>query len=191
MAYIITLPSLQFELVKEVMSAYKKASSPDSFASELCQCPRLVAVYHETMRLVTSSVSVRDVAESTMVGGVVLRKGNRVLIPYRQMLFERGIFGDRPDEFHPERFLEDKALTKSPYFRPFGGGRTYCPGRYLAKAEVLSCVGLMLTRFDITAAGHQVVSFPRLEEKRPCLGIMSPVAGGDLIIEARERGLCE
>ncbi|KAF7586369.1 hypothetical protein BBP40_009015, partial [Aspergillus hancockii] len=95
-------------------------------------CPHLDAMWNETIRLSAYSASVRFVTSDTIIGGKVLRKGNRLMIPYRQLHFDESTFGlEYPvDEFRPERFRQKaKNLTRSDNWRPFGGGTTMCPGR--------------------------------------------------------------
>lgn len=149
-----------------------------------------MALYYEVLRLATSSVSVRDVKAQTRIGGKLLRAGNRVLLPYRQMLFDGSVFGDDAETFNPDRFLNDRKLSNSLSFRPFGGGATYCPGRFLAKAEVLTFVALVICRFDLELAGNKdkEVSIPRMEIRRPCLGIMGPEKEGDVVLKVRPLG---
>ena len=106
------------------------------------------------------------------------------------MLFDRGVFGEDAEAFNPSRFLNDGKLNNSLSFRPFGGGATYCPGRFLAKAEVLTFVALVICRFDLELAGNEgeEASMPRMEIRRPCLGIMGPEKGGDVLLKVRPVG---
>lgn len=53
------------------------------------------------------------------------------------------------DKFDANRFLANTGLSKSPSFRPFGGGTTYCAGRHVARRELLTFVALMVYRYDI------------------------------------------
>lgn len=149
-----------------------------------------MALYYEVLRLATSSVSVRDVKAQARIGGKLLRAGNRVLLPYRQMLFDGNVFGEDAETFNPDRFLSDRKLNNSLSFRPFGGGATYCPGRFLAKAEVLTFVALVICRFDLELAdnGGKEVNIPRMEIRRPCLGIMGPEKEGDVVLKVRPLG---
>ena len=94
-------------------------------------------------------------------------------------------------KFDSERFLRRKNLHKSPTYRPFGGGSTYCPGRFIARQEVVAFVAFVLKRFEmeIPKAGIDGVSntYPQLEEMEPCLGVMGPVQGNDLMVRIRRR----
>jgi cytochrome P450 len=191
LAYMLHHPELLAAIRAEVADA-TSAASPTACADQLSTtCPLLVALYHEILRLVTSSVSVRNVATDVTVGGKLLRKGGRIIIPYRQMLFNRDVFGADAGEFNVERFLANKSLASNPSFRPYGGGTTYCPGRFLAKTEVLSAVAVAAARFDmeLVTEGYQGrgVGFPLLEMKKPCLGIMGPVDGDDVVVRVRIR----
>lgn len=97
-------------------------------------------------------------------------------MPYRQLHFEEKIFGPQVKEFHPERFLGDNKADNGPYFKPFGGGITYCSGRFIARREVLAFVALILHRYDIRLADANPV-LPRLDEQTPTLGVLGPVKG--------------
>ena len=148
-------------------------------------CPRLNAFFDEVMRMTASSSSVRTAVSDTVMGDAVIRTGMKILIPYRQLHFNEEVFGEDALELDPERFLKRKALARSSSYRPFGGGSTYCPGRFIARQEVVVFVGIVLHRFRV-----QLVSkggIPKLEEGKPCLGVMGPIKGGDVIIRVEQR----
>ncbi|KAH0492645.1 hypothetical protein TgHK011_007590 [Trichoderma gracile] len=96
-----------------------------------------------------SAASVRFITADTIIGGKLLREGNRLLIPFRQLHFDKTVSGETADSFDHERFLERPGLTQSSTWRPFGGGGTMCPGRHAAKRCVLLFVVLLLQRFDM------------------------------------------
>ena len=147
----------------------------NDLAGRLENCAQLDAVFHEGLRLTTSSASVRTVVSATELGNKVLRPGGKVLIPYRQLHLNDNAFGGRVREFDPARYLQNKYLSRNPSYRPFGGGTTYCPGRHMAKCEVLVFVALAINRFELRVARSQGALdqiFPRLDEKRPCLEVM-------------------
>lgn len=191
MAYLVNDQSLCTDIRNEVAPMVSIAQTPNELGDYLDRCPRLVAVYQEALRIVTSSVSVRNVVLPLELGGKLLRPGNRVLIPYRQILMDEAVFGPDAANFNPTRFLNDKSLAKSLSFKPFGSGTTHCPGRFLAQKEILMFIALALSRFDLhKATGISTNnSFPRLELKKPCLGIMAPVKGDDIIVRVKPLGL--
>ena len=151
------------------------------------KCPLLTATYHEVLRLTSSAASVRTVETPTVIGGKHLRKGTKLMSPFRQLHFDERIFGADAQRFVPERFIRDEGLVRSKGFRPFGGGTTHCPGRFVAKQEVFLFVVVLLHRFEVRLAGEQ--AFPVLERKKPSLGVMDPVMGDDVVVEVREFGV--
>ena len=162
----------------------------------LNNCTYLDAVYNEVLRITASSSSVRTVTAPTLIHGKLLSPGKVVLIPCRQLHFDERHFGSNALQFKPERFLQDKDLSRSPSFKPFGGGTTYCPGRFLAKREVVTFVALFLCRFevclgplgdDLATKPWSLPSFPKIEEMKPCLGIMGPAKNEDVKIHVRPR----
>lgn len=158
-------------------------------------CPKLEAVFSEVMRLTAASASLRKVVGPTRIGNKILRPGNRILVPYRQLHYDEDVFGGDVSDFDPERFLRNKDLKNHPSFRPFGGGANYCPGRFIARQEVNYFVAIVLSRFDVRLAertefiqkGGIVHHLPKRAESKPCLGIMGPDDGEDVIIDVKQR----
>ena len=153
-------------------------------------CPRLTSVFNEVLRLTFGSVSVRKIVAPVVIGNKDLCCGNNIMIPIRQLHYDEDAFGSDADEFDPERFLNNK-LDHSPSYKPFAGGVTHCPGRFLAKQEVLVFVALVLQRFDIELVGNSSVGSedirrPEIDHVRPNMGIMAPVKGTEVYIKLKE-----
>jgi hypothetical protein len=148
------------------------------------------------------------------MGEKLLRPGNQILCPFRQLRFDESDFGPNAAPFDPERLLKsDKNLARSKSFHPFGGGVTYCPGRFVAR-QVYMFVMMVLHRFRIEVMGGEGVvksgngeaetieedkskleqetrspknppSLPELDHKKSSLGIMGPVKGADVLLRVR------
>ncbi|KAL8655778.1 MAG: hypothetical protein Q9210_000666 [Variospora velana] len=186
MVYIVFDASLYTTIKAEVEPIV--VAGMTRLETRIDECPRLIALFNEVLRLTTASASIRTVESDTPLGDRVLRKGGKVLLPFRQLHFNQDIFGSNTSGFEPERFLKNKKLHKNPGFRPFGGGSTYCPGRYVARWEVLTFVSLALCRFDnISLASAETQTFPELNTKKPCLGIMTPIPGQDVCVVVRKK----
>lgn len=189
LAYLLHDPILLQTMRDEVSHVVKTSSDPVELARNLNSCSSFVAFYQEVLRLITSSISVRNVTTPTWIGGKLLKAGGRVIMPYRQLSFDPTVFGDHVYDFDPERFVKSKNLGNSPSFRPYGGGTTHCPGRFLAKAEILSCIALAISSYDLEldTNGGSATHFPLLDIKKPHLGIFGPVPGDDVIAIMRAR----
>ena len=150
------------------------------------QCPLLDASLNETLRLVTGAASARNVDVATAVGDKVLAPGAKLIMPYRQLHYEEQYFGPDVYAFKPSRFLDNKELHKSPYFKPFGGGMTYCSGRFIARREVVMLAAVIVTQYDLEIANKEQ-GLPRLDMKKPTIGVIDPVEGDDVLLRVRRR----
>ena len=193
LSYILFDPELLAALRAETSLAYQGGSINLSHLMD--GCPRLDAAFQETLRVVNGAFrSARKIVAPTPIGGKILRGGNTLLIPLRQLHYNEDVFGN-PAHFDPERFLKQQSLKNSSSFKPFGGGVNYCPGRFLAKQEILVFVALVLNRFDVQLATDGLhdgsparpQSFPKLDESTPALGIKGPVKGSDVYVNFRKR----
>ncbi|KAA6409239.1 MAG: cytochrome P450 [Lasallia pustulata] len=186
LSYILYDPQLHANILAET----KPAIRPDApglvdVQHLVTHCPHLEATFNETLRLVAASTSIRNVIAPTSIGSKVLLPGSRLLMPYRPMHFSSKIFGPHTNQFNPSRFLRNPGLSKHPGFRPWGGGSTFCPGRFLARREICAFVVGLLHRFDVEVVEGE--TFPRRDEVTPNLGIMEPVKGDDLKVRFRVR----
>ena len=200
LAHLLHNPALMSAIKTEVASAIDAHTPAHEISDRLDSCRELDAVYYEVLRLISSSMAVRNVAQPMNVGGKTLSKGTKLLVPFRQIHFNKAVWGENAHEFDPKRFSgkqakEELSALRNPNFRPFGGGTTVCPGRFLARREVLAFVGLALVRFDInldvtgSKSNEQTRqgAFPRLEESKPCLGMMPPAKGENVRIRVVPR----
>lgn len=97
----------------------------ENLEQRLEQCPHLEAVFHETCRFIGSSTTMRTVNQPLQLGGKMFQPGYQILIPYRQLHTDEQVYGDNVRQFDHHRFLHNKDLSRSPSFKPFGGGTTY------------------------------------------------------------------
>ncbi|TVY48329.1 Cholesterol 7-alpha-monooxygenase [Lachnellula occidentalis] len=155
---------------------------------DAAKCPQVDAIWHETLRVAGWAASVRLVTNDVVVGGKRMRKGNRVMVPHRLLHFDEGVFGDDIAAWRPQRWLDTEAgrkLPNSPSWRPFGGGKTKCSGRFLAKFFVTAFVATLLRRFDIKIVGNPPMPEPDIG--RPVLGIISVKEGQDYLVSITKR----
>jgi hypothetical protein len=97
---------------------------------------------------------------------------------------------------NPYRFAEDPKLYSSKSYRPFGGGNTLCPGRFLAKRTIAYAITALITKFDISIdvqrtrqaiggggrGSTQPVRFPRIDHTKPSPGASLPAKGEDVFL---------
>jgi cytochrome P450 len=152
--------------------------------------PHLNSLIDESLRLTTNSISVRTILEDTQLAGKTFRKNNHIMMPYRQLHGKESVFGTNAAIFEPDRFAKNPALRRSSCFKPFGGGSTWCPGRFAARQETAAFIAVVLYRFELSLVNNSdgsLPSFPRLEGAKPCFGMMGTVDNDDLTVRIRHR----
>lgn len=184
LAYILQTPGALEAARAETAAAFREDGSVD-FKFLHDETPGLEAMWNEMLRLSAFAASVRFITEDTPLGGKTCKKGNRLIIPYRQLHMDRGVYGESVDQFDPERFRRDPKLATGNNFRPFGGGATMCPGRHVARRAVFLWVAMVLNRFDVELEGEQELMEADL--RKPVPGLMSPKEGEDMYVRLTKR----
>ncbi|KAM0161258.1 hypothetical protein ACHAPG_002461 [Botrytis cinerea] len=180
-AYIVHKPELLDNLRAEVAPAVGTDGETVNLKYLTEDCPRLEAFFNEVLRVNSAGALAREVVTPTLFSGKVLAKGTKLMIPYRQLHLDRQAWGRNARDFDPERFLKDKSLLRSQNFRPFGGGHTLCPGRFIAKKSIYAILALLFSRYDVTLdtdAANQ--KFPRIDDATAGIGTLAPMPGEDV-----------
>lgn len=146
--------------------------------------PYLEAVILEALRFVTIvplSLPHKATRDSSL-GGYDIAKGT-LLITNMWAIHHNPKDWDNPDQFMPERFLdENNQLVKHGMknFMPFGAGRRLCLGKSLAKCEVFLVLARMLHQFVFKRPDG--APLPSLEGKQ---GVVMHPKPYKMIIEER------
>lgn len=185
LAYLLHSSELMSQVNEEIDPAFSKESARETLSFLMDSCPWLTGLFHEALRLCSASSSIRLVTAPTTIGGKNFPVGSRVMVPFRQMHFDQRVFGDDIEGFHPERFVEKKGLTNSTSYRPFGGGISYCPGRFIARQEVAVIIALLLRGYKTEVVGDG--KFPELDAGKPTTGLMDVKAGEDVLLKLTPR----
>lgn len=149
-------------------------------------CPQLRAVYDEALRCTKRDLAFRKVERDTKMGDKLLRAGNFAIVPVCQLHDNEEVFGRDALNFCPDRFLKQHGLVNSSSYKPYGGGKTYCPGRFFAMQEIFGFVTLLIHRFDIQLATPRQ-HFPTLDESMLTLGVSRPLPGSDVSVTLSNR----
>lgn len=81
------------------------------------------------------------------------------------------------------RFLAKKTLHHTKGYHPFGGGNTYCPGRFFARSEIYIFIATTLNRLDLQLAPGE--RLPNVDLDIPSSSAMP--ATKDLLVTIRPR----
>ncbi|XP_025099209.1 cytochrome P450 2D3-like [Pomacea canaliculata] len=115
--------------------------------------PYTEAVMYEIMRVGTVipfGLPHETICDTT-VGGFDVPKGTMIFINH-WALHNDPDHWDKPEEFRPERFLDDqgKMAPKPDSWLPFSTGRRVCLGEAIAKPEILLVLACILKRLNIS-----------------------------------------
>ncbi|KAL4864051.1 hypothetical protein BDV12DRAFT_189221 [Aspergillus spectabilis] len=117
-------------------------------ASDLPKLPYVNAIVNEAMRWQPPSpIALPHVnTEEDEFMGYRIPKGTS-LIPN---LWVMGSNFSKPEEYRPERWLEDETGTEGLDHSPFGFGRRLCPGRHVAFSSIATVIAQMLWAYDFS-----------------------------------------
>lgn len=102
----------------------------------------------------------RTVLGPIEIGGHVFQAGHHLLMsPF--VVQRSALYFERPDEFVPERWLEQGARSAKSGFLPFGDGLHICPGRHLALQALATVADHLCRSFDLVELGTKVTADPR------------------------------
>lgn len=126
-------------------------------ANEFRQLDQLIyieAATKEAMRLKPVAVILAlETNIDTPIRDALIPAGTIIICVMRNSA-QRDTSVGNPDEFMPERWLsaEQSASMDDPARKmfPFGGGPRFCPGRYLAMAEIKILVSMLAKNFEMT-----------------------------------------
>lgn len=157
------------------------------------ECPLLNACYQEALRIGSTPTCNRAILEDVVLTDpdtgreILFKKGWRVSIP-TFLLHNRDTFwGGDAESFKPEKFLpggvatDSKGKVRTQGFVPYGGGAHLCPGRHLAKMEILASGALVIMALDFEAENGFVAQNYTLNS-----GAKKPVGLENVKIRRRE-----
>jgi cytochrome P450 len=110
------------------------------------------AVAMETLRLLPPIWSnERRAALEDEIDGWHIPKGSTVVLsPY--IVQRHPKFWEQPNDFLPERFLQQNPLSHRYAYFPFGGGQRSCVGNHLAMVQLKIALGTLLSQYRIELA---------------------------------------
>lgn len=142
-------PQVLDKLLKELDTL---GSNADPVA--ITQLPYLTAVCKEALRVYPIALisQPRLVKESVQLEGYEFEPG-AILVPCIYLAHRRPEVYPEPDQFRPERFLNQKF---SPYeYLPFGGGTRSCIGMALSMFEMKLVLATVVSRYQLAIAHNR------------------------------------
>jgi cytochrome P450 family 110 len=144
-------PQVKAQLMQE-LNTFGETLNSDG----IVQLPYLSAVCQETLRIhpIALICTPRMVKDAVEITGQKLTSGT-ILVPCIYLAHRRADTYPKPEQFKPERFLNQKF---SPYeYLPFGGGYRGCIGAAFSMFEMKLVTATILSHFQLELAEKQPV----------------------------------
>ncbi|XP_076870537.1 cytochrome P450 4V2-like [Brachyhypopomus gauderio] len=174
-------PDVQKKVQQELFEVFGE-SGRSMTTHDLRQLSYLECVVKEALRLFPSvPFFARNICEDTHINGYKVPKGSNALVITYSLHRDPRFFPD-PEEFQPERFLQENAAGRHPYaYIPFSAGIRNCIGQRFARMEEKVVLASILRSFDVVA--HQ-----KRDELRP-VGelVLRPEKGIWISLQRRKR----
>jgi cytochrome P450 len=109
------------------------------------------AVVREAMRLYPPAHEIRrEPVEDVEIAGYTVPEGSLLILP-TWVMHRDARFWARPEQFRPERWLDDGPATDRPDFAyfPFGGGPRHCIGHRFAMTEAQLVVATLASQWEL------------------------------------------
>lgn len=87
--------------------------------------------------------------KDTVIEDYLIKKGTMVL-PFLWSVHMNPYIWTFPDEYRPERFLDDGQYMQRYEFIPFQTGKRMCLGSELARMVLILYAGILLRNFEVT-----------------------------------------
>ncbi|KAE9389368.1 cytochrome P450 [Gymnopus androsaceus JB14] len=150
----------------------------------IAQRPLLSSVLNETMRHYSTASSNRRATKDVVIAGYTLRKGSVVMCPVQLHHFDVVVWGEDAKEFVPTRFVREEWKGDENLIRPFGGGKSLCPGRFFAINSITAFTALLLDKFNIIVAAEQTI--PTVSKSASNIGVGVPTNDVKAVIQCRK-----
>ncbi|KAI0513197.1 cytochrome P450 [Xylaria bambusicola] len=199
MVHIVSDASLLSAIRNEIsplMSLAERENDLESLRLGLMRsCPLLNSLFNEIIRFYNTGSSMRETVCATRIANKTIPKGTRIFLPQRHLLLDPEAFGEDAHTVNPYRFVQNKSLEKHGYYRPFGHGITQCTGKMIGRFEVLCFVAWAVWRYEFVVLSgtskatksKQGIQIPRIDLKKPSLGMSKQVEGDDLVLQIWKR----
>lgn len=178
---VYSRPDLLEQLREEIL---EKATRLDGNAQIIdiaklrAECPLLMAVYHETIRLRSNGTAARVVLDDIVLNDeLLLKAGSFVQVPASSINQEEKSWGSDASDFKPSRYLKTDSDAaprhRSKGFLSFGMAPHLCPGRQFATGEIIGLASMLIMRYDMVTPDGKWIA-PKLNSGSIVTAITPP-----------------
>ena len=166
LTFILTLLAQHKDILKKVETEVAQVSSTTNDALQsISSLTYLTSCINESLRLyppawITDRVAIEDV----QLQEFFIKKGTMIGLSIYE-LHRNAAYWENPNQFIPERFVENPELLKADSYMPFGAGPRLCIGNNFAMFEMILTVFEIIKRFKISTTTIQIKVNPLITLK--------------------------
>ncbi|XP_058818181.1 cytochrome P450 307a1-like isoform X1 [Topomyia yanbarensis] len=152
--YIVQHAEVQQKIQAEVDRVLEEQGKHCVDLSDRNQMQYTEAVIMESLRLIASPIVPHVSNQDSKIGGYDVAKDTLIFLNNYDLSMSDELW-ESPEQFLPERFLQNGRLVKPDFFIPFGAGRRSCMGYKMTQLISFSMIANLLRQYTITPlAGH-------------------------------------
>ncbi|KAL0123159.1 hypothetical protein PUN28_007648 [Cardiocondyla obscurior] len=121
--------------------------------------PYTEAIILETIRMICSPIVPHVANQDSSIAGYKVEKDTFIFLNNYDLNMSEELWTS-PEEFMPERFVQNGKLLKPEHFLPFGGGRRSCMGYKMVQYISFSTIATLLKNFNILPAENETYKVP-------------------------------
>lgn len=142
-------PDIQARVREEIRAEARSGPLTADHADSLVFTRQVI---EETLRLYPAAPMVgRQAMRDTQIAGRAVRKGDVALLAIYALHRHQRLW-ERPDDFDPDRWSEDRRPSDRFRFLPFGGGPRVCVGSRFALMEAVLVLASIVRRLELSPA---------------------------------------
>ncbi|XP_017884375.2 cytochrome P450 307a1-like [Ceratina calcarata] len=157
LGFLVTRPDIQKLAQKEIDSL----GFTDNYVGLEYRrsLPYVEAIILETIRIIASPIVPHVANQDSSIAGYRIKKDTFIFLNNYQLNMSTDLWTS-PEEFMPERFVQDGRLLKPEHFLPFGGGRRSCMGYKLVQYVSFGVLAAILKNYTIMPVPKENYTIP-------------------------------
>ncbi|KYN31157.1 hypothetical protein ALC56_14544 [Trachymyrmex septentrionalis] len=121
--------------------------------------PYTEAIILEGIRLIASPIVPHVANQDSSIAGYKIEKDTFIFLNNYELNMSEELWTS-PEEFMPQRFIQNGKLLKPEHFLPFGGGRRSCMGYKMVQYISFSTIATLLKNFNILPVEKEIYKVP-------------------------------
>ncbi|XP_003699163.1 cytochrome P450 307a1-like [Apis florea] len=157
LGFLATRPEIQ-RLAQEEIDALALAGNFVGLENRR-SLPYVEAIILETIRIIASPIVPHVANQDSSIAGFRIKKDTFIFLNNYDLNMSTDLWTS-PEEFIPDRFVQNGRLLKPDHFLPFGGGRRSCMGYKLVQYVSFAILASILKNFTIAPVQKEDYTIP-------------------------------